>query len=66
MASCHRLALRLLSRLLKLSGTHWLGHQTGLTELISAPGLKAPVMIQYRGKVNRMARMTKITTEAKR
>ena len=43
--------------------SHSEGNQTGVAELISAPVLKEPVMIQYRGKVNRIAMMVTATTE---
>ncbi len=53
----NRGAERLLNRRWKLPRSHSVGIHTGVVELISRPVLNAPVMIQYRGKANRKARM---------
>ena len=45
-------------RMVKTLGHHW-----GVGELMAAGGLNMPVMIQYRGKMNRNARMISITKE---
>ena len=56
-------AVRLLIRFRKLSSTNADGHQEiGSVCMISFLALKAPVIIQYSGKVKRIARMT-ITTK---
>jgi len=40
-----------------LVSTHWLGHHSGVVELMAAPVLKEPVMIQYSGNANSTATM---------
>ena len=56
----NRGALRLENSTWKLRSVSSVGHQAGVAELICAGVFKAPVMIQYSGKINRMA--SKIST----
>ena len=63
MVSSNRGTLRLFISLAKLSPTHSLGHHTGVVLRISLFVLNAPVMIQYRGNANRMAKMTTTAKE---
>ena len=62
--SSNRGAERLLIRFSKLVITHSVGNQTGSVAMMAFLVLNAPVMIQYRGKVNRNAR-TRMTTKEK-
>ena len=65
MVKSNRGALRLDIRRWKLPISHSEGIHTGVVELISLPVLKAPVMIQYRGKANRKAMIPTATQQAR-
>ena len=53
---CHSGAFSLLNNVWKFLKVHSPGHQVGVVELISLAVLKAPVTIQYKGKVKSTAR----------
>ena len=59
----NRGALRRANSFSKLVLTHSEGTQIGVTELMSWAFLNAPVTIQYSGKRNRKARMTRTIIE---